>query len=97
MPDTPWSAEPINSLAVVALPAEGRQVAPAVRPAAVGVGDTVGVGELAGAHNHAGPAVGILRCGERRAAQVVAAALAAVDGTSPTVVPGEMNKLRTMG
>jgi hypothetical protein len=27
----------------------------------------------------------------------VAAALAAVDGTSPTVVPGKMNKLRTMG
>jgi short-subunit dehydrogenase len=31
------------------------------------------------------------------AAQVVAAALAAVDGASPTVVPGEMNRLRTMG
>jgi short-subunit dehydrogenase len=35
--------------------------------------------------------------GRQSAAQVVAAALAAVDGTSPTVVPGEMNKLRTMG
>jgi uncharacterized protein len=35
--------------------------------------------------------------GRRSAAQVVAAALAAVDGSSPTVVPGEMNRLRTMG
>jgi len=35
--------------------------------------------------------------GRQSAAQVVAAALAAVDGTSPTVVPGEMNKLRTLG
>jgi uncharacterized protein len=35
--------------------------------------------------------------GRQSAAQVVAAALAAVDGTSPTVIPGEMNKLRTLG
>jgi short-subunit dehydrogenase len=35
--------------------------------------------------------------GRQSAAQVVVAALSAVDGTSPTVVPGEMNKLRTMG
>jgi short-subunit dehydrogenase len=35
--------------------------------------------------------------GRQSAAQVVAAALAAVDGSSPTVVPGGMNKLRTVG
>ena len=35
--------------------------------------------------------------GRQGAARVVAAALAAVDGSSPTVVPGGMNKLRAMG
>jgi len=35
--------------------------------------------------------------GRQSAAQVVAAALAAVDGSSPTVVPGEINRLRAMG
>jgi short-subunit dehydrogenase len=35
--------------------------------------------------------------GRQSAAQVVAAALAAVDGSSPTVVPGGMNKLRAVG
>jgi hypothetical protein len=35
--------------------------------------------------------------GRQSAARVVAAALAAVDGSSPTVVPGGMNKLRAMG
>ena len=45
----PGSAEPVDALAVLPFPAIGRQVAPAVRFAAVGIGDAVGIGELAGA------------------------------------------------
>src|SRR5262249_39741716 len=59
------SPEPVDPLAVVPLPAVGRQVAPAVRPAAVGVGDAVGVGQLAGADDRARPAAGVGRLGER--------------------------------
>jgi short-subunit dehydrogenase len=35
--------------------------------------------------------------GRQTAAQVLTTALAAVDGSAPTVVPGGMNKLRAVG
>jgi short-subunit dehydrogenase len=38
-----------------------------------------------------------MNLGRQTAAQVAATALAAVDGSAPTVVPGGMNKLRTVG
>ena len=53
-------------MAVVALPAIGSQVAPAVGPAAVGVGDTIGVCELAGAEDRARPAADVGGLGECR-------------------------------
>jgi hypothetical protein len=62
----PESAEPVNALAVLSVPAIGRQVAAAVRLAAVGIGDTVGIGELAGADDRASPAVSIARCVVRK-------------------------------
>src|ERR1700722_9686202 len=61
----PESAEPVNALAVLPVPAIGRQVAPAFRLAAVGIDDTVGIGELAGADDRATPAVSIARCCQR--------------------------------
>jgi short-subunit dehydrogenase len=43
------------------------------------------------------PAAQYMTRGRQTAAQVVAAALAAADGSAPTVVPGGMNKLRAAG
>src|SRR5215813_9718616 len=57
--------EVVDACAVVPFPAVGGKVAPAVRSAAVGVGDTVSVGELARGEDRASPAARIICPGER--------------------------------
>src|SRR5580765_2290559 len=55
----------IDAATVVVLPAVGGDVAPAVGPAPVGVGEVVRVCELAGTDDRARPAVDVVGLGER--------------------------------
>src|ERR1700678_937834 len=67
---SPQSAELVDVLAVVLLPPVGGQVSPAVWSAAVGVGDAVGVSQLAGAGDLGWPPLSVNLPGQRGSAAV---------------------------